>query len=65
MNTLALSAATRLKKLRESYIRQLPSQMEKIRTACDALDKECPGQPEIKELHRYIHTMKGSSASVA
>lgn len=63
MNTPALSAAIRLKRIRESYLKQLPSQLEKIRTCYAALDAEAAGQAEFAELHRSIHTLRGSSAS--
>lgn len=63
MNSPVHSAASSLKRIRTSYIKQLPSQLEKIRTAWAAFDARNPGQAELKELHRCIHTLRGSSVS--
>ena len=63
MNSPVLTAASRLKRIRTSYIKQLPSQLEKIRTAYAVFDAGNPGQAELKELHRCIHTLRGSSVS--
>jgi diguanylate cyclase (GGDEF)-like protein len=63
MSSPALSAAGRLKRIRESYIKQLPAQLEKILAAYAAYRSENPDQAKLQELHRFIHTLRGSSVS--
>jgi len=63
MSDQAISAASRLKKIRASYIRQLPAQLEKIRAAYSALGKGVPAGSALENLHRAIHNLRGSSAS--
>ena len=59
----ALSAASRMRRIRASYLKQLPLQLEKIRTAYAACRGDGPGAGELEDLHRCIHTLRGSSAS--
>jgi PleD family two-component response regulator len=63
MSQLIASAATRLKKIREAFIKQLPAQLELIDKAYAELGQGAPGRGGLEELHRRIHTLKGSSAS--
>src|SRR5665647_2931856 len=63
MSDQAISAASRLKKIRASYIRQLPAQLEKIRAAYSALGKGVPAGSALENLHRAIHNLRWSSAS--
>ncbi|MBT0665275.1 response regulator [Geobacter pelophilus] len=63
MSTQVISVANKLQRIRDSYIKQLPTQLEAIRKAYDDL---CQGPMEdegLKDLHRLIHTIKGASAS--
>jgi diguanylate cyclase (GGDEF)-like protein len=57
------SAPSKLQKLREAYINQLPAQIGSIREMFSALDQENPGQEAMEDFHRAVHTMKGSSAA--
>ncbi|MBF0414004.1 MAG: diguanylate cyclase [Desulfamplus sp.] len=75
------SAAERLKRLKKSFIAQLPAQLRGIKdkflalelslplkeidAALSATDNDItrPTKKELEELHRSIHTLKGSSAS--
>jgi diguanylate cyclase (GGDEF)-like protein len=63
MSVKANLIATKLKKLREGFIRQLPSQMDVIKEAYDALGKGKPTKEALEELHRCFHTLRGSSAN--
>ncbi|MBW4054492.1 MAG: diguanylate cyclase [Proteobacteria bacterium] len=63
MNTKTAVIAAKLKKIRESYIKQLPGQLETIRAAYSAFVLGEQGNAPLEDLHRRIHTMKGASAS--
>ena len=63
MSTQVISAATKLKKIRESFIKQIPTQLEAIRKGCVDLGQEAAWNDILEELHRRIHTLKGASAS--
>ncbi|MDU0457207.1 MAG: response regulator, partial [Geobacteraceae bacterium] len=63
MSTQIVSAATRLKKIREAYAKQLPSQLDGIRKAYDEFVAGGVWGERLEDLHRRIHTMKGASAS--
>ncbi|GAM09092.1 putative 76.5 kDa protein in phbC 3'region [Geobacter sp. OR-1] len=63
MSTQVISVANKLQRIRDSYIKQLPTQLETLRKAYDDL---CQGPLEsegLEDLHRRIHTIKGASAS--
>src|SRR5512136_3341162 len=63
MSTQVISVANKLQRIRDSYIKQLPAQLETIRKAYLDL---CQGPIEgegLKDLHRLVHTVKGASAS--
>lgn len=63
MSTPVMSAANKLKRIREAYVKQLPAQLEVIRTAYnDAVRSSC-GIAELESFHRSIHTLKGACAS--
>ena len=64
MSSQVLSAAFKLKKIREAYAKQLPAQLEGIRSSYNnfALGGQGSG-PALEDLHRRIHTMRGSCAS--
>ncbi len=63
MGVKATLIATKLKKLREAFIRQLPSQLEVIRGAYAALGQGAPAKGALDELHRCLHTLRGASAN--
>ncbi len=63
MSTPATAAADKLKKLRADYIRQLPAQLELTRKVLAALDPAAPEPKDMEELHRQLHTLKGTCAS--
>lgn len=63
MSSQAISAAGKLKRIREAYIKQLPSQLETIRTSLAGLGRGSEAGTALEELHRRIHTLKGASAS--
>ena len=52
----------KLRKIRESFIRQLPAQITAIRTAYNAFAQQQEGGSS-EDLHRRIHSLKGASAS--
>ncbi|MGD1075992.1 MAG: Hpt domain-containing protein, partial [Thermodesulfovibrionales bacterium] len=53
----------KLKHLRESYLKQLPERLEEI-DACYRTLLRDPGVNEVvRNLHRLVHSIKGSSAS--
>jgi HPt (histidine-containing phosphotransfer) domain-containing protein len=58
-----VSIADRLKAIRASYIKQLPSQLQGIRSAFDAIAEHPAPGPELEALHYAIHTLRGASAS--
>ena len=55
--------ATKLKKLREGFIKQLPAQLDVIKEAYAALGTGAPDKKALEELHRLIHTLRGASAN--
>lgn len=63
MSTQIVSAATRLKKIREAYAKQLPAQLEGIRKSYEEFVAGGVWGERLEDLHRRIHTMKGASAS--
>jgi diguanylate cyclase (GGDEF)-like protein len=63
VSTHAFSPADKLKSIREAYIKQLPAQLKTIRRGYNAFVENPSGGNEREELHRRLHTLKGSSAS--
>jgi diguanylate cyclase (GGDEF)-like protein len=63
LSTQTVAVAAKLKKIREAYIKQLPGQLEKIRSSYSAFVVGEGGNASLEELHRLIHTMKGACAS--
>lgn len=63
MSTQPEAVAAKLKKIREAYIKQLPAQMEGIRSSYAAFVLGEEGGAPLEELHRRIHTMKGACAT--
>lgn len=63
MKTAKPSTAERLRKLKNAFITQLPEQLSVIRELFLSLDSVMPAKEGIAELHRRIHTLKGTSAS--
>ncbi len=64
MSTQIVSIANKLKKIREAYLKQVPTQLEAIRSGYDDFVQTNSGAgSELENLHRRVHTMKGSSAS--
>ncbi|MFP5223152.1 MAG: response regulator [Acidobacteriota bacterium] len=60
---MSSSAPSKLQKLREAFIKQLPNQLAAIRIRFDALDKDNPSPKDLEDFHRAVHTIKGSSAA--
>jgi diguanylate cyclase (GGDEF)-like protein len=63
MSVQVISAANKLQRIRDSYIKQLPAQLETIRNAYLDLCQGAIAGEKLKDLHRLIHTVKGASAS--
>lgn len=63
MDARAVSAATKLQKIREAYLKQLPAQLETISGTYDRFVEEQAGGSGLETLHRRVHTLRGSSAS--
>lgn len=63
MSTNTVVVAAKLKKIREAYIKQLPGQLEGIRTTYKAFVQGDQADTHLEELYRRIHTMKGACAS--
>lgn len=63
MSTQVISVANKLQRIRDSYIKQLPTQLEAIRKAYGDLCQGPIGGEKLEDLHRRIHTVKGASAS--
>ena len=59
----AEAVASKLKKIREAYIKQLPAQLEGIRASYSDFVLGEKGSAPLEDLHRRIHTMKGACAS--
>ena len=57
------TVAIKLKRIREAYLKQLPAQLEVIRATLLVLDEKRPAASDLEDLHRLLHTIKGSSAS--
>jgi len=57
------AVAAKLKKIREAYIKQLPAQLEGIRSSYSEFVLGEKGNAPLEDLHRRIHTMKGACAS--
>jgi len=55
--------ATKLKNLRETFIRQLPSKVDQVRDAYAALGQGAPAKEALDRLHRCLHTLRGGSAN--
>lgn len=54
--------ATKLKKLREGFIRQLPSQFDALKGTYAALCEGVPAEEALEELHRCLHNFQGACA---
>jgi len=63
LDTKTAGVSAKLKKIRESYIKQLPAQLEGIRASYSAFVQGEKGSDALEVLHRRIHTMKGACAS--
>ena len=63
MSMQPAAVAAKLKKIRESYIKQLPAQLAGIRASYSAFVLGEQGNVPLEELHRHIHSMKGACAS--
>ncbi|HXE95723.1 MAG TPA: diguanylate cyclase [Dongiaceae bacterium] len=63
MSPQTKAVETKLKKIREAYIKQLPVQLEGIRASYSAFVQGEQGGALLEDLHRRIHTMKGACAS--
>lgn len=63
MATLGVSVAAKLKRIRATFIKQIPVQMEAIRGALKAYAANPSDGANLELLHRSIHNLKGASAS--
>jgi diguanylate cyclase (GGDEF)-like protein len=63
LSTQPAIIAAKLKKIREAYIKQLPSQLEGIRASYSEFVQGEKGKESLEDLHRRIHTLKGACAS--
>lgn len=63
MTTQTISAANKLKKIREAFVKQLPTQMLAIHAAYNqAVQNSCKTE-ELENFHRSLHTIKGACAT--
>lgn len=53
----------KLRKIREAFIRQLPSQLFGLREAYGVLLRQGGEEPNLEDLHRRLHTLRGGSSS--
>jgi len=58
-----VSVTAKLQKIRESYIKQIPVQLETIRAAYEEAVREGFHAASLENLHRRIHTLGGACAS--
>ena len=63
MATPPSTVAIKLKRIREAYLKQLPTQLQVIRETLLVLDPKSPSNADLEDLHRRLHTLKGASAS--
>jgi len=63
MSTQVISVANKLQRIRNSYIKQLPAQLEALGTAYAQICQKLVGREGLEDLHRRLHTIKGASAS--
>ena len=63
MGSRAVSVTVKLKKIRESFIKQIPSRMKSIRAAYANVGQDEGRITALEELHRCIHTLGGACAS--
>lgn len=63
MTNQVISAAGKLKRIREAFVKQLPTQVQAIQAAyVKVVQSDCdPG--EIEAFHRCLHTIKGACAT--
>ena len=55
--------AIKLRRIREAYLKQLPTQLDVIRETLLVIDPKTPSMADLENLHRRLHTLKGASAS--
>ena len=63
MSTQVTSVTNKLQRIRDSYIKQLPAQLETIRKTYVDLHQDPLGSENLAVLHRLIHTVRGASAT--
>jgi PleD family two-component response regulator len=63
LSAQTVNVESKLKKIREAYIKQLPAQLEGIRASYSEFVKGERGRVPLEELHRRIHSVKGACAS--
>ena len=63
MSVQPISVETKLKRIRDAFMKQVPSQVEGVRKAFESLDRNAPWSEQLEDLHRRIHTLKGACAS--
>lgn len=63
MSAQTVNVESKLKKIREAYIKQLPAQLERIRASYSEFVRGEQGREPLEELHRRIHSVKGACAS--
>lgn len=63
METKAVATAAKLQKIRDAYLKHLPTQLAAIADEYERLITEQAGGKDMATLHRQMHTLRGSSAS--
>jgi diguanylate cyclase (GGDEF)-like protein len=63
MASQAVSVATKLKKIREAFIKQIPTQLEAIRAVYADVAQGTELTSALENLHRHAHNLKGACAS--
>jgi CheY-like chemotaxis protein len=63
MSTQVTSVTNKLHKIRDSYLKQLPAQLETIRKTYVDLRQDPVGSEKLALLHRLIHTIRGASGT--
>lgn len=63
MDNRAISAAIKLQRIKEAYLKQLPDQLDSILKEYERFVEQRGKGGELVGLHRQVHTLRGSSAS--
>lgn len=63
MNNSKLSVNFKLNRIRTAFLKQLPAQLEVIRSAYQSFVRGNGTRDRLEDLHRRIHTVRGAAAS--